>query len=502
MATRSTARRSESVAAAVLLGLTGLVFVTASWRHITGPFGDSDEGINGAVWAYNARSLREMGVVDSRLGGRRLDGTAYATHPPLLVVTTAGLETVAGEREAVSRASAWLASLAAIPLLYALGRRAGLRPLAAAAGTVTACATPMFFVYGLMLDTPVTSLPYGLAVALLWYADWTTGDGGGAARPPRVLAAVLSLLAGLAGWQAAFLTGLCALSLAARAVRQGPAQLRRAVPYAVGGAAGVVLSLAWTSWAHDGFDVLRDKLGRRTGAAGVGLVDVVSFQLPWMAQLLGLTIVGIVACAVALRDRKVRPIAALALTAAFGYAAIFKEAAAGHQYWLYWELFPAAIGMAWLTERVLRDLGAGSAPPRAAIALTAGLCLAIGGYNLLKGNSAEPLITDGYAAVDAVRSMPDTGRPLTYVGEEYRADPYVTYYTGRSARFLTSADDLAALAGEHPEEPVLLLGVCNDANPSHAFCTTATGRARAGDERVAPRVVTAAELQAELTAHR
>jgi hypothetical protein len=217
-----------------------------------------------------------------------------------------------------------------------------------------------------------------------------------------------------------------------------------------------------------------------------------------MAQLLGLSIVGIVACAVALRDPRVRPLAALALGSAFGYAAIFKEAAAGHQYWLYWELFPAALGMAWLADKVLRDVSAHSRASRSAIATAAVLCLAIGAYNLLKGNSAEPLIADGYAAVELARSMPDTGGPLIYVGEEYRADPYVTYYTGRKAQFLTSADDLATLAATRPDEPVLVLGVCNDTNPSYPFCATVSGEPREEGERIPPRVVTAAELQDEL----
>ncbi|MCX7620572.1 MAG: hypothetical protein N2037_06985 [Acidimicrobiales bacterium] len=524
MATRSAAQ-PETVAAGVIPALTAVVFLVASWSHIASPFGDSDEGINGAVWAYNARSLREMGLFESRLGGRRLNGTAYATHPPLLVLTTALLETIAGEREAVTRAPAWLASLAAIPLLFVLGRRAGFRPIAAAAGTAAACLTPMFFVYGLMLDTPVTAFPFGVAVALLWYTEWNTdiGDepegsadanigtakteagkrdattGTGQSRSARTpspwLTAGLSFLACLASWQAIFLVGLCTLSLVIRAARHDVRTLTRALPYGLGGAGGTLVALAWTYWAHSGFDVLRDKLSRRTGSAGVSLLDVANFQIPWMAQLLGLTLIGLVAAVIAaVRDRRVRPIATLGLVATFGYAAIFKEGAAGHQYWLYWELLPATVGMSWVFDKVLQDVAARSSRPKPVIGAAIVACVSIGSYNLLKGNNAEPLITDGYAAVQAVRSMPDTGRPLMYVGEEYRADPYVVYYTGRSARFVASPEDLAELATTHPDEPVLVLGVCNETNPSYAFCVTATGEQVGEVARIPPRVIRASEL--------
>ena len=45
-----------------ILVLVGVVFVASAWPRITAPFGDSDEGINGAVWGFDSRALRELGV--------------------------------------------------------------------------------------------------------------------------------------------------------------------------------------------------------------------------------------------------------------------------------------------------------------------------------------------------------------------------------------------------------------------------------------------------------
>src|SRR4051794_11350733 len=77
-----TRRDAARVAGLTLVAVACVLFLVVGFGRITAPFGDSDEGINGAVWAYSAQSLRDLGLVDSRLGGHRVDGTDYATHPP------------------------------------------------------------------------------------------------------------------------------------------------------------------------------------------------------------------------------------------------------------------------------------------------------------------------------------------------------------------------------------------------------------------------------------
>ena len=156
----------------MLVAATAVVFLIVASGQITARFGDSDEGINGAVWAYNAASLRTDGVMASRLGRQRSDGTLYASHPPLIVVETAVTQALGGGRPWSSRAPAWLGSLAALGLLYYLCLDAGFDPLVAGGAVALTGLTPMLITYGSMLDTPVTELPFAIAVLICWYRDW------------------------------------------------------------------------------------------------------------------------------------------------------------------------------------------------------------------------------------------------------------------------------------------------------------------------------------------
>ena len=345
----------------MLLVALAVAFLVVAMPRITGPIADSDEGINAAVWGYDSRSLRELGPIDSRVGGLRLDGTAYATHPPLIVVETALGEQILGEHPWTTRLPAWLGVLATIGVLFALLRSLRLDPVLAAAATVAALGCHMVFVYGSMLDTMVIAFPFGLAVALIWYRQWT-----GAAAPPWWLVLLVGSVASLASWQATFLVGLCAVATAAR-VRTDRRALLRAVPYAAsvdhrhGPDAGV------GHWSYGSFEVLADKLGRRTGGEDVTIGSMIAFQIPWLSQLLGLGFLAWIACAVSLRDKRYRPIAGLSLATVIGYAVLLKEGSGGHQFWNYWGLLPTAVGIAYVFEalaRAVAPMPCGPWPPR------------------------------------------------------------------------------------------------------------------------------------------
>ncbi|MBI2704063.1 MAG: glycosyltransferase family 39 protein [Actinobacteria bacterium] len=493
MASEQTTRRR--VAATLVLLAVGALFLLLSWSRISAPFGDSDEGINGSVWAYNSRSLRELGPVTSAFGARRLDTTTYATHPPLIVLETALAETVGGEREVATRAPAWLASLAALALFYRLARSLGADELTATAAAAATAATPMFFVYGIMLDTPVTSLPFGLGVALLWYRNWRGED------VTPWLSVAISLLASLAGWQAALLVGVCGLSLLARGLRHHAGAIRAALGYLAGGATGLALSIGWGWWASGNLQALGDKFTRRTGStAGVSPLDVVTFQVPWLSQLLGLALIGVVACALALRDQRYRPLAALSLTIVALYTVLFREAAAGHQYWLYWSLFPTAVGLTYAFQAVHRL--ARSAGMTAATAGTAvvGLAVLMGVFDVGRGADAEMLIAEGRQPAELLQRTPlPPGDAVYYIGEEYRPDSWILYYTGRHGQFLRTSSDIAALARDQPNAPILILGLCGDGQPSATLCQAATVPTPGSDaDRRPERMVTAADLARQL----
>ena len=87
----------------------------------------------------------------------------------------------------------------------------------------------MALVYGPMLDTPIVAFPFGVLVDHLLVPRLERGR---ARRPATAgLTALAAVFAGLFGWQAAVLTALCGLTLAARAVRHRPGAIRAALPY-------------------------------------------------------------------------------------------------------------------------------------------------------------------------------------------------------------------------------------------------------------------------------
>ncbi len=256
--------------------------------------------------------------------------------------------------------------------------------------------------------------------------------------------------AALTGWQAAVLTGLAGVTLLARRFRGREHGIADALPFLIGGALGIALSLSWTWWVYGDFATLGDKFFRRSGESNtVGVDDMVSFQIPWLAQLLGLGLVGLGGCVAALWDRRFRPLAAMSLGIVIVYAVIFRQAAAGHQYWNYWAVIPTAVGFAWAFDRLARDL-----PARAVGWVLAVACLAIGVINLaVLNDDALRYIDDGREVAELVvaRRYPAEQTTAPYVGQAYRPDAWLRYYTDRTPVQVTSDEDLAHRASEHPD---------------------------------------------------
>jgi hypothetical protein len=488
-----TRRARANWAAILVLGLLSVAFVASAWPQITGPFADSDEGINGAVWGYNSRSLRELGPLTSHLGGVRIDGTKYATHPPLIVVETAVFESVLGEHPWSTRASAWVGALASIVLVYLLLRDVPVEPAVAAAATAAAMACHMVFVYGAMVDTMVIALPFALAVALLWHRQWT-----GMHPPSPWIVLGVAVPACLGGWQVCLLAGLCGASLVAR-FRSRPHALGQAAPYLGAAVLGVGATLGWAYWVYGSFDVLGDKLVRRSGGEAATVTGMIGFQLPWLGQLLGVGLLAWIAAAMSLRDRRFRPLAALSLTSVVLYAVLLKEGSGGHQYWNYWGVFPAAVGFAYgfdaLAAVLVRRFGRQTAAPAAILVV---LAVVVAVVNLAQPNEARDLIVAGYRPYDLVDATPlaPGQTDIPYLAEPFRADDWLRYRGGPPGRPLRSAEDLRVLAAEHPAHQVLVLGSCAVPDPT-GICERVTlgpTGISPGAGTVAPRFETAAVL--------
>ena len=447
-------RTERRVAIALLLGL-GLAFLVVCAADLSAPFGHSDEGINAAVWGDGSRALRQLGPIESKLGGVRVDGRLYATHPPGILVETALTETVLGEHRWSTRAPAWLGALATIPLLYLLLRAIRLRPTVAAGAVVAGLGTPMFFTYGWMLDTPVTALPFGVATAVVWQRARASGSLTVAAP------AALAVLVGLSGWQASLFVGL--LGLWNLVDPPGGRRARAAAPYLAGVAAGLAASVGFGLWVYGGLDALRDKLLLRSAGESSGLADLLAYQGRWTTLLLGVGLIGLVACVVALRDQRFRPLAAVSLLAVFGYMLVFRGAAASHPFWNYWVLLPTTIGYGYAFDRARA-----ADPARARVVVpVAAVVLAVVGVAL--PGAAKQNIRAGTEAVRSLVASPpsSTQTELPYVGDLVQPEDWMWYELGVRGRPIDDTDELERWALDHPDAALLVAGPCP---PDDAAC--------------------------------
>ncbi|MDQ6727993.1 MAG: hypothetical protein M3066_17805 [Actinomycetota bacterium] len=437
----------------LLLGLAALLFVAFAGRVIPAPFGDSHDGRNAGVWASGSRALLAQGPFESRLGTRSPENGVYANHPPLLYVETALFQAVGGDSPAVTRAPAWLGSLAVLALLAALLLDAGLHPTAVGASVVLVAATPMFLVYGAMLDTPVTSLPFALAV-LLCRQRVLRGR-----RVPWPLAAGLTAAAVLAGWQslvvAAVVGGWALLGL-----RRGSGDRTSDAAFAGGALAGAVLLFVWVVWAFGGtLAPLFDQFRLRTGeTVPVPLGSLASALRGDVTTMFGIAaVLGAAGLIVAVRDRRTRMLAAVALAVTLPYPVVFRSGAVNHDYWTYWFLLPIAIGLAAGVDRLLAGSGTrirrerlvAAAATAVAVVLIAGLWSRPDAplWAILQGRPA--------GAVAAASTLPPGQEVVWYMGAVGRPAAWLALATGKPAVAVATADR-TGLAEAHPRDLVFV----------------------------------------------
>ncbi len=402
----------------VALAATLLVHVSP-W--VTKGFGYSYDGYNGAMWSLGARGAVED-PIGNRLGGVQPSGYRYANHPPLLVWTTAVTGGLTGERPVALRAPALLASLAALVLLAALLRDAGFDLVEIAGGLAVAGTSAMFLTFGAMLDTPVLSLPFGLA------AIWAAQRAWQGRPPPGPVLVAAGSLAALAGWQSL----LAAVLATALTLFSPPAEGRRAGRAVGAGAlAGLAITLAWIAWVKGTLLALGDQVSYRTGA---DTGEWFRRQETHLGDLYGpillmIAAVGLV-LALALRHQPtpatqptsdaptprawagVRPLAGLLAAVVVGYTLIFRQASAAHAYWTFWGVALLAVAATALLHWIRR--AAHRLPRPAAVAVQSlvvvgvvVLALAGAGHR----SKSDQSIQEGLGAVPVLRAAPRASRP-------------------------------------------------------------------------------------------
>lgn len=435
--------RRAAVLAAALLAVFALGFVVHALPYLRAGFGRSHDGENASVWARGSRAIREEGVVASHLGGTaHIGGTTeeYAHHPPLTFVETAATESLFGEHPWATRLPALLSSLAAIALLFLLVRACGIGAEAAAIAVVLGLAGPLFVVYGAMLDTPMTSLPLGLALLLLWRRRLEP-----AARSRVESGAVIAVaaLAVLAGWQGVLLAAVLAVETLVR---------RRGREVAMGAALGAVLLVGWLWWTVGSFGPIVDQFAIRSGsrdAAHVGFRDLVSAQAHYLATTVPpwTLLLAALGVRVALRRPELRATMLVALAVTIPYTVGLRDGAYFHDYWDYWWLLPMVVAVAAIVERAEH-----LARPELVRAAMVGFAVLAGVLALVVRSAPEQAIRDGWPAARLAVSVQYPSQQRVVWSWGVGDAPWPGYVAHRPTVPLLSRRRLASAAGQHPDD--------------------------------------------------
>jgi hypothetical protein len=235
------------------------------------------------------------------------------------------------------------------------------------------------------------------------------------------------------------------------------------VPYLVGAGVGFALSIGWGLWVYGDLEHLRDKLFLRSTGEGSGLGHLLWYQGQWTGMLLGIGLIGLVACVVALRDRRFRPLAAVSLVAVLGYMVIFRGAAASHPFWNYWLLLPTGIGYAYAFQAYRASRGA------RADRIIVGFAVVVAVVGIVLPGSAKENIRAGTDAVTALQQapIPADQTELPYLGDLAEPEDWMLYDFSLQGHHVDREADLRSWAAAHPDQVVLVAGPCS---PDDQLC--------------------------------
>jgi len=423
------------------IALAIVVFLVDAWPRIAAPFGNSHDGRNGIVWLLGADSVLTHGPVTARLGAwAELRGT-YAHHPPGTYMA-ATLADAIGDHPALLRAPAWLASLAAIPLLVHLLRKSGVSSSSAATATALVVATPMFLLYGPMLNMEALSLPLAVGLLLAW-------------QPPVWSSERRTIVVAAAGSLCSYQGIALGLLLGAVGIVRGRRGRRRLLAHERGTIIGTVLGggLAglWLWWANDGFGAIVDQTRTRTDTSALTVAEFLDRQLLYLTETVPpWVLAGALLSLLSARHRKDLRLPLVTSTLlVVAFAVLVPNGSGVHVYWNYLILLPVALCLGPGMDRLAIRLGERAGSALAAITVVG---LAAGSTLVTAPELEFTRGLDAHQAVTAIGLGPDD-EALIMCTTESRM--WLSAVTERPARELDVAQ-LVALADTDPDAAVFV----------------------------------------------
>jgi len=424
------------------------IYVVTTLPMVTAPVGLSHDGQNTGVFALGARALRQLGGSASSYGAMLAQGNGpYAHHPPSIVWATALSESILGAHPWSTRLATFLGSIAVIVLLYRLARVLGLDSISAAVGTCVAVGNPMFFTYAWMLDTPMWSLPFALALIIRWVRPSAAPS----TRRDAIITSALAAMCALSGWEATLLCGALVVVTATQRSK-GTARFRTVVPIVFGTAVGFAVTFAWIAASPQGIAGLFDSFVARTGesahAVSPSIGDSVTAQFQWTTDVwLVPVLMALPSMAIAAwRDRRTRLVAGVLGGLVAVYGALFWQAASIHDYWHFWAVVPIAIGAAALASRLrTRTPGLAMTAALLVVALAAPVWTATG------RSHSQTDLRAGWAVANLMARTPlAPGQDHVVLGGLGQPWSWASYANSLDIEGLVGRGDLRRLTAQHP----------------------------------------------------
>jgi 4-amino-4-deoxy-L-arabinose transferase-like glycosyltransferase len=418
-----------------------------AFSYVSGGGGLPIDSYNDAVFSLGARALAENGPIDAKLGGAWGGGDRYADHPPLIYSATAASQALVGSDEVGARGLAFVASVAAMVLLFLLLRELDVAPVLAALCVGVGLCVPMFVAYGTMLDTLMVGLPFGVGYLLLWQRS--IDDRGNVAALGCAAA-----LAALVAWEGALLVAVTLVAtVMLRRDRRGWRTVRAA---ATGLAVGVVITLGWLLWVFGSFEEFINKgLLRANGAGPASLGSYLEQEWKWLRALFGVPAVVLLICglaAIALL-RRFRPVGISAFATSLIYAGAFRQGSWQHDYWNYWLLVTVVVGagaIASIVSRARRHFLTGAACALAVAVVVMSFTAATPIYLRTGGRDLAAQLAATRQPVPGQRWIPvvpvDAQRPGTSAVWDL---PQARFYLRAPLRYATPAE-ATAFVQRHP----------------------------------------------------